>query len=60
MATINKALLSTTKEPSAIALSSGSAYAFDETQTETQMYWLTGPLFFASSDIKYFSSSGGK
>jgi SulP family sulfate permease len=38
------------KEPSAIALSSGPAYSFDETRTETQMYRLTGPLFFASSE----------
>ena len=38
------------KEPSAIALSSGPAYAFDETRAETQMYRLTGPLFFASSE----------
>src|SRR5262245_38013580 len=36
------------KEPSAIALSSGHGYPFGETQTETQMYRLTGPLFFAS------------
>jgi SulP family sulfate permease len=38
------------KEPSAIALSSGPAYPFDETRAETQMYRLTGPLFFASSE----------
>src|SRR5215475_1600205 len=38
------------KEPSAIALSSGPAYSFDETRAETQMYRLTGPLFFATSE----------
>jgi SulP family sulfate permease len=37
-------------EPSAIALSPDPTYAFDETRAETQMYRLTGPLFFASSE----------
>jgi len=38
------------KEHSAIALSPDHTYAFDETSAETQMYKLTGPLFFASSE----------
>ncbi|HZF39998.1 MAG TPA: STAS domain-containing protein, partial [Blastocatellia bacterium] len=38
------------KEPSAIALSPGPAYSADEMRAETQMYRLTGPLFFASSE----------
>ncbi|HEX5081125.1 MAG TPA: SulP family inorganic anion transporter [Blastocatellia bacterium] len=38
------------KEPSAIAFSPGPAHPFDETRAETQMYRLTGPLFFASSE----------
>ncbi|HKQ80268.1 MAG TPA: SulP family inorganic anion transporter, partial [Blastocatellia bacterium] len=46
------------KEPSAIVLAHGTAYvpsycpsyALDELRTETQMYRLTGPLFFASSE----------